>query len=326
MAGDAVSGTGPANVTKYYIENLPEGTLYQKRRGRISRVPEIIVNTLRCDAAVYSGYSLQNILGFRLAKLFGKPSAYIMHGCVEYENGINLEPDESMSRAEREMMGLTDVIIAVSSGFAAWLREHYPLYSDKIRHITNGIDLPDREIPFDRGKSHMILSVGGGMPRKKIRYICEAVGKLRALYDPELYVCVIGAEGADTGAIDSYDFVKDMGLVDEKECMRLYSEADLFVQNSCFETFGLAVLEALSRGCPILCSRHVGALELFGELREEDVIDDCEDPDEIAGKIRYNLENSNAKRLYAALSGESDSWKERARALESLMSELVLKK
>ena len=55
LAGDQYSGTGPANVTKYYIDNLPAGTLYQKRRSKIARVPEILINTMRADVVVYSG-------------------------------------------------------------------------------------------------------------------------------------------------------------------------------------------------------------------------------------------------------------------------------
>ena len=328
MAGDAVSGTGPANVTKYYIENLPEGTLFQKRRGKLARIPEIVVNTIRADAVVYSGYSKQNILGLKLAKLFGKPSAYIMHGCVEYENEINLEPDESMNRTERKTLELADLIIAVSARFARWLKDYYPMHADKIDHITNGIDtgLAAASSKREKEPGHMIFSIGGGMPRKKIKYICEAVKKLRQSYDPELYLCTAGAEGADTAAIAAYDFAVDKGIVKADECIRLFSEAALFVQNSCFETFGLAPVEAVMCGCPVLCSRHVGALELFGDLAGTDTIDNCEDPDEIAGKIRYNLEHSNAGRLLASLDGESDSWKERSRALYAKLSELVMKR
>ncbi|MCR5591860.1 MAG: glycosyltransferase family 4 protein [Lachnospiraceae bacterium] len=328
IAGDAITGTGPANVTKYYIENLPEGTLFQKKRGRISRVPEIVINTLKADAVVYSGYSRQNILGLRLAKLLGKPSAYIMHGCVEYENGINLEIDESMNRVERKTLELCDLIIAVSSSFAGWLKEYYPMHAEKIDHITNGIDtaLISKTPKREERPRHMIFTIGGGMPRKKIRYICEAVRKLREEYDPKLYVCIAGDRGADDVAIESYDFAVCKGIVKFEECRKLFDDAALFVQNSCFETFGLAPIEALSCGCPILCSRHVGALELLPDITGTDMIDDCENPDEIAAKIRYNLENSNAERLLAGLDGESDSWKKRSEALEAKLSELVMKK
>lgn len=328
LAGDSYSGTGPANVTKYYIANLPEGTLYQKRRGKVARVPELIINTIRADVIVYSGHSKQNILGMKIAKRLKKPTAFIMHGCVEYENEINLVPDDDMKEVERKTLELTDLILAVSAKFAGWLKEYYPMYKDKIDHVTNGIDtdLIHNSRQRTEKERHMIFSIGGGMPRKKIKYICEAVKKLREEYDSKMTLCVIGDTGADSSKIDSYDFVDDRGLVTFDECVRLFDDAALFVQNSSFETFGLAPVEALVCGCPILCSRHVGALELIKDLRDSDVIEKYDDPDEIAQKIRINLENSNAKRLVADLEWESNSWKVRSMALTSKLSELVLKR
>ncbi len=327
LAGDQLSGTGPANVTKYYIKNLPGGTLYQKRRGKLARVPEIIINTLRADVVVYSGYSRQNILGMKIAKKLKKPTAYIMHGCVEYENEINLEPDEKMNEVERQTLELADLVLAVSRRFADWLKEYYPMYAGKIDHVTNGIDtdLLHNSREREEKERHMIFTIGGGMPRKKIRYICEAVEKLRREYDDRMYLCVIGDTGADSAAIDAYDHVDDRGLVTFEECVGLFDEAALFVQNSSFETFGLAPIEALVCGCPILCSRNVGALELIKDLQDSDVIENYDDPDEIAEKIRINVERSNAKRLIDDLEWESNSWKARSMALTSKLSELVLK-
>ena len=221
LAGDHFTGTGPANVTDHYIENLPEG-----------------------------------------------PSAYIFHGCVEYENAINLEPDEKMTRVERRTLELADLIICVSETFCLWAKEFYPMYAHKITFVTNGIDEPAAAGGSKERDPHMILSVGGGMPRKKIIHICEAV---------------------DTGRIRSYPFVDDRGLVSVREAYDLYRSAALFVQNSCFETFGLAPLEALSAGCPILCSRHVGALSLIKGAGDCDVIERYDDPDEIAAKIKKIL-------------------------------------
>ena len=328
LAGDAVTGTGPANVTKYYIENLPAGTLYQKRRNKPMRAIEILINTLRADVVVYSGYSKQNILGLNIAHLLKKPSAYIMHGCVEYENGINLEPDETMNAVERRTLELADLIIAVSESFACWLKEHYPMHADKIDFVSNGIDASLLKVrPGDGERDpHMILSVGGGMPRKKIVHLCAAVKKLRDSYDNSLYLCVVGDKGADSDAIDAYDFVENRGIVPFEETVSLYRRSALFVQNSCFETFGLAPLEALSCGCSVLCSRHVGALGLIKDLKSTDVIDNFDDPDEIAEKIRFNLENPNAERLIACIDGESCSWKAKSDALTLKLSKLVLSK
>ena len=327
LAGDHFTGTGPANVTKYYIENLPAGTLFQKRRNKIARAVEIVIDTIRSDVVVYSGYSKQNILGLTIAKKLGKPSAYLMHGCVEYENEINLEPDEEMNRVDRRTMELVDLIIAVSEGFAGWLTEHYPRYAFKIDHVTNGVDTGLAGVRDDGGTDrHMILSVGGGMPRKKIRYICEAVDKLRREYDPDMYLCVTGAKGADTDIINSYEFVENRGIVPFEEGRALFSRAAVFVQNSCFETFGLAPIEAVMCGCSVICSHAVGALSVIGDLRKEDIIEKYDDPDEIAAKIRYAIENPNAERLYGSIDQTRYSWKERSRVLTSKLSELVLKK
>ncbi len=328
LAGDAVSGTGPANVTKYYIRNLPHKTLYQKHRNKLLRAVEIVINTMRSDVVVYSGYSKQNILGLNIAKKLKKPSAYIMHGCVEYENGINLEPDERMNEVERKTLELADLVIAVSETFCEWLKEYYPEYADKFDFVSNGIDTDlihnaKERSEYDR---HMIFTIGGGMPRKKIKHICEAVKKLRTEYDPDMYLTVIGDKGADSGEIDSYDFVEDKGIVTFEEGVELFARAALFIQNSCFETFGLAPVEALVCGCPILCSKHVGALSLIKDLRDTDVIQNYDDPDEIAEKIKVTIENSNAKRLIADLEWESNSWKARSRALTSKLSKLVLEK
>ena len=325
LAGDHVTGTGPANVTKYYIANLPHGTLYQKRRMKAARALEILINTIRADVVVYSGYSKQNILGLKLAKKMGKPSAYIMHGCVEHENAINLEPDEEMNRVERKTMEMSDLILAVSDKFASWLRENYPQFADRIDVLSNGIDTDmihnaRERTEYDR---HMIFSIGGGMPRKKIKHICEAVEILRRDFDPDMYLCVIGDKGADSEAINSYDFVKNLGIVTFAEGVSLFHKAALFVQNSCFETFGLAPVEALACGCPILCSKEVGALSILKDVRDTDIIERFDDPCEIASKIRFNVENSNSKRLSADLEWESNSWKVRSNALVSKLSKLV---
>ena len=164
------------------------------------------------------------------------------------------------------------------------------------------------------------------MPRKMIRYICDAVAILRDEYDPEMYVCVIGDKGADTEKLRSYDFVKDLGIVPFSETLKLFDRAALFVQNSCFESFGLAPLEALASSCPVLVTKEAGALETIRGILPEDIIDKYDDPSGIASKIKYLLENPNAERLKAGIDAESYSWKSRSRVLAAKLSELVLKK
>ena len=323
FAGDYISGTGPANVTKYYIDNLPEGTLYQKRRNKVLRAIEIMIDTIRADAVVYSGYSMQNILGMKAAKLFGRPCAYLMHGCVEYENEINREPDPKMAQAERDMIRLSDAVYAVSPVFCRWLKEYYPDSADKFDYVPNGVDIKLEATDGVNRNPHMIFSVGGGMPRKKIAVICKAVEILRREYDKDMFLVIAGDEGDDSREIDSYTFVDNRGLVDFEENVKLMKSAAVFVQNSCFETFGLAPIEAVLCGCSTLVSKEVGALCILGEVSPDDLIYNCEDEYEIADKIKKLIDKPNASRLVQGINRESNSWKRRSQMLLEKLSKLV---
>ena len=327
FAGDYYSGTGPSNVTKYYIENLPKGTLYQKRRNKAARVFEIVLNTIRCDAVIYSGYSKQVILGAKIASRLKKPCVYLMHGCVEYENKINREEDEEMARCEREILSLCTSVFAVSPGFCEWLKNYYPEYAQKFDYLTNALDEKLFESSACSGTDrdgHMIFTIGGGMPRKKIKVLCKAVEILRREYDSNMYLTVIGDTGFDSQEIDSYEFVDNKGIVPFDESTQLQAKAALFVQNSSFETFGLAPVEALCMGTSILVSRQVGALCVFNNYNPSDIIENCDDEKEIADKIKYLLENPNAERLLKEIDREPNTWKTRSRTLLEKLSQMSL--
>lgn len=322
LAGDYRTGSGPANVTKEYIGHLPKGTLFQKMRNKAARVPEIVFKTLMADIVIYSGYSKQNIIGLKLARRLKRPSAYLMHGCVEHENRINREEDPEMTRVERSTIELADKVYAVSASFEKWLKDFYPEHADKFDHVTNGIDISlmcGRE-----GASYRdpfgIISIGGGMPRKKIVNICRAI---ESLHNKAIKLTVLGAKGADSDEINAFPFVENKGLISHDEAMELLSASALFIQDSCFESFGLAPLEALMRGCAVLISKEAGLLEYFGETEPGDLIEDCDDITEIADKINILLDSSNNRRLIASLDTDDAGWDARADELREKLYEQV---
>lgn len=322
LIGDYYSGTGPANVTARYIEYIP-GVIYQKTRNKLLRGAELIFKIMRSDVLLLSGHSKQNILSLRVAHLLNKKGAYLMHGCVEHENAINGVSDDGMTRTERTTMELCDAIYAVSKQFAKWLKENYPEYADKIFTAENGIDAPIFSASDEKRKPYQLISIGGGMPRKMIKYIAEAVTKIREEEDFfDVRLVVVGDKGLDTKTINSYPCVSNLGLVDHDTCLRLLDQSALFVQNSCFETFGLAPVEALGHGCGILMSKYIGAMELFDNLKSSDVIEDYSDVDEIAEKIKGILVNSNNERLLGALDLKSYSWDTRAKEIVKSLSTL----
>lgn len=324
VVGDYRTGTGPANVTKSYLACLPERTMKLKSTGKCGRVLEILCKTLCADIVLCSGYSGQNILTVRWAHLFHKPVAYLMHGCVEHENAINGVPDAKMNGIERKTLKLSDAIIAVSAQFAGWLWEHYPEHMEKTGYVTNGVDWEGLEsLSADETREQdRVMSIGGGMPRKMIRYICEAVELLNRNEQMHLKLTVIGDTGYDTREINAYPFVENKGLVSFEETVRLLHSSKLYIQNSCFETFGLAPLEACVCGCDLLLSDRIGARFIFKSLTKQDVIYDYSNPEEIAGKIKSVLQQGNHERLQAGIDKESTSWEARTVQLLGLLHEV----
>ena len=329
VVGDYKTGTGPANVTKEYISRLGSRAFKLRASSRPLRAAEIILKIPFSSVVLCSGYSAQNILAAKWAHFTGKKCVYLDHGSVEHEDRINLCVNEGMNRTEYRTLELCDRIYAVSHRFASWLRERYPEFKDKIDVQVNGIDA-FKEIPGeikDINRDHrLIFSIGGGMPRKRINRICEAIGLLRREEEyKELRLVVAGAEGAFSEKIRSFEFAEDLGIVGKEEISGLFRRSGLFIQNSCFETFGLAPMEALSNDCDILVSKETGALELFdikGAGLEDYIIEDCEDASGIAEKIKRSLGSKNAARFRAAVDGESVTWEKRTEELYSKLSNL----
>lgn len=321
VVGDHKTGTGPANVTKEYIRCLPENTLFQKRTSKLGRLPELYINILRSDIIFFSGYSKQNVLGMKFAKKLKKPTAYLVHGAITHENNINRDDNANMSGVEEETLLLADRLFAVSEKFCGWLKEQYPQYENKIDYVTNGID--ERTVnTTPNGDNTKILSIGGGMPRKMILHICEAIELINADAAEPVTLYVIGKDGADTEAINKYPFTKNLGLVSAEKKEELFNECGIFIQNSCFETFGLAPVEALCAGMSVLCSKVCGVLDLFKSADEHDIIDDYSSPKEIAEKIEYIMNNPNREKLLSDIDFETMSWEARTKELIKKLEEI----
>ena len=70
--------------------------------------------------------------------------------------------------------------------------------------------------------------------------------------------------------------------VDEADLSAVYSMADLLVQPSLIEGFGLPVLEAMACGCPVACSNIASLLEVAGDAA---VVFDPRSESEIAAAL-----------------------------------------
>lgn len=179
---------------------------------------------------------------------------------------------ETPSLALGLLFRAADLIVAPSRGFLN--RCNGALASTSARRVVihNGTDLAELEMP-ERTAAHeaegpFVLSVGTLDEWKGLDVLIQAMALLR---DAGVIVrLVLAGEGPLrshlerlTSELGLQQQVRFLGHQSRSSVARLLNECTLFVLASRFETFGLAVLEALACGKAVVGTRVDGTLEII---------------------------------------------------------------
>lgn len=160
---------------------------------------------------------------------------------------------------------MTDMIITINK--EDYRRARRSLHAGKVRYIPGvGVDLKrfksqvvDRKIMraslgVPEG-AFMMLSVGELSPRKNHQVVIKAVGELQ---DPNIYYCIAGTGNSKSEyetLIKKYHLQKNVFLLGYRsDIPELLSVTDCFVHPSVREGLGMASLEAMAAGLPLISS------------------------------------------------------------------------
>jgi glycosyltransferase-like protein len=186
---------------------------------------------------------------------------------------------------DRSILG-PDALLCVSDPWVERLRAEYGVAANVVR---NGVDTrrfrPARDDDergnarkaFGLGEHFTVMTIGGIEPRKGTLTLLEGFARLRRLA-PELDARLVVAGGATLfdyrSEVDRFharvdelglgEAVRVLGTLEEGEIESLYRAADVFAFPSTKEGFGLAALEALASGLPVVAS-DLDALTTFLE-------------------------------------------------------------
>ena len=138
----------------------------------------------------------------------------------------------------------------------------------KISIIPYGVDFTPRlsaEKPYQPAKGFHALFVGSGLQRKGLHHLLLAWQ--RARLDAEAQLTVV-ARVVDPGLLPLLQSTRGLRFkkgVTATELRDLYDTATVFVMPSLVEGFGQVYLEALSRGLPVVGTRHTCLPDIGGE-------------------------------------------------------------
>jgi glycosyltransferase involved in cell wall biosynthesis len=189
-------------------------------------------------------------------------------------------------------------LIANSTWVADQVASAYGIDRGRLRVVRYGVPpAPAASGPRLPGTPSVFFA-GGNFYRKGLPLVGRAVALLKADL-PSLFVTVAGADRNASrlrgllrrlGVEDRFDF---RGRVEHDEVRRLHGRADLYVMPSRIEGYGIAFLEAMASGTPVIAGNRGGTRELVRDGENGLAVD----PDDAPGLARALLRLTREPRL-----------------------------
>lgn len=198
--------------------------------------------------------------------------------------------------------------------------------ADKIHLIPPATDAPhNHRRPRLDGRVHALF-VGTCSPRKGVHYLVRAMALLE---NYPLTLHIIGDLEIDhdyaqevirlTRALHLEDRIVFHGLVPQEALWQQYAQADVFVLPSLWEGYGIALLEAMAFGLPIVATR-VGAVPELIQDGQNGLLVPPGDPRGLAMGLRRIFTDTS---LRDKLEGESKACRAHLRSWEKVGQEFA---
>lgn len=305
----------PANpndpLTQGYItsgEYQKTAGLYPSSRYGNSLIEEVINYAVLSKAIakktnfdiIHAHDWLSFLAGVEAKKLTGKPLIVHVHA-TEFDRSGGGDINPMVYSIEKLGMEKADEVIAVSNYTKNIIIEKYGINPDKITVVHNGLEplIKDDQVPqsdllegYKKRGYKIVLFVGRLTLQKGPDYFIKTAKKVLE-YNPKVMFVMAGAgdmekqiiaQSLECGISDNVIFT---GFLRGEELEHLYKAADLFVFPSVSEPFGLAPLESIANGTPVLISKQAGV----GEVLTHALRADFWDVDDMTDKILSALEN-----------------------------------
>ncbi len=163
-------------------------------------------------------------------------------------------------------------IIAVSKNTKKDLLKFYNIASERVAVIYNGFEKTARSEAEDKNiEKPYFLFTGTLQPRKNISFLIRTFAQFHK-GQPQYKLVITGKKGwmyeeifKEVERLQLKDSVIFTDYIEDTKLADLYKNAEIFILPSLYEGFGVPILEAMSFGCPVLCSYNSSLPEVGGD-------------------------------------------------------------
>lgn len=269
----------------------------------------------------------------------GIPVVMTVHDVIPliYSDGGTPRQVHQFERQIRYGLARASTVIAVSEATKADIVRLFDVQAEKVRVVYWGCDsagpAPDRQKATADSRldrlgipRHYVMALGGGAPRKNTDRLIAAFGRVaQGIADVDLVLV-----GADNSQIrDRFkslaeeagvgDRIIILGFVDDYDLAELYDNTLCLLYPSLYEGFGLPILEAMTRGAPVIASDRSSIPEVAGSAA---LLIDPENELALSEALINMLSDETLRNKLAALGRERAtrfSWRRTAEATADIL-------
>lgn len=221
------------------------------------------IDVIHIHTANYIDFYRNSVLIY-IGKLFNKRVLLHIHGSL-FNEFYNTHPCFVASVCRS-----ADALVTVSSTFVKMLRR-YGL-NEHIYCLPNCVEFPELYRTEQHHNKLRLVFVGRINEVKGIYDVLECLHKYKEqLQDKvELHIGGIGDEERFLKMMTDYNLssmIVQHGWVVGKEKEDLFCSSDVFIHPSHFESFGIAILEAMSYGLPVITTLIGGIPDFFEDKK-----------------------------------------------------------
>lgn len=196
-----------------------------------------------------------------------------------------------------------DYVVNVSEGCKKIFDEIVPEYKEKSKVVTNTLDLmgiekrKSKTSPYEgNGKINLLTVARMDNQQKRIDRIIDCCKKFKKERINKIFWTVVG-DGPDFEALKKQaaqfeleDYLLFTGR--KSNAIPYMQYADLFVQTSDYEAYSMVLIEALSVGCPCICTNYESANNIIENNVNGWLVEKTSEA--IYGKIREVIEQMDS--------------------------------
>jgi len=256
-------------------EPIHKDELYQYMPAFAQQIDAFRRREGRSYDLLHSHYWLSGVVAMTLARSWHVPHVIMFHTLAHLKQLANPDAQEPPQRLEmeRKLIQQADRIIAATAEERTQIIRHCGATSAQVQVIPCGVDL-QRFVPYDRQQARLQLGWKADMP------VLLFAGRLDPFKGPDILlraaammkqqtrVVIVGGKLSGdkelqqlrrlTAELGIGQRTLFMGARPQQELSLIYSAADITVMPSYHESFGLAAVESLACGTPVVATRAGG--------------------------------------------------------------------